>query len=192
MLKTTVWGTEIAFSVGFPAVVALLCFFDKTGNAALCLYAALLHEAAHIAVVALYGFRPKSLCFGAFGMRMELPLLPYAITASVALAGPLCNLVFAGLSALVGWNACVVVHLALGGFNLLPFRPLDGGQALYALSVKYVEERVADRIVTAASVLTAFPLCAVAFWLVFHTGYNGSLLFLCGYLVFLLFFKKKD
>ncbi len=192
MLKTVVCGIEIEFSVGFPAVVALLCMLDHTGSAALCLYAALLHELAHIAVAFWCGFRPKSLCFGAFGMRMDFPFLPYGVTAAVALAGPFCNLLFAAFSAVVGWNACTLVHLALGGFNLLPFRPLDGGQALFSILMKRKGEQAANRTIHVLSVLMSFPLFGFAFWVFIDSGYNGSLLFLCGYLLFLLFFKKKD
>ncbi len=192
MQKSTFRGVEVEFSIGFPAVVALLCFFDKTGNAALCLYAALLHESAHVAVLCLCGFRPRSLCFGAFGMRMELPPLSYKTTALVALSGPLCNLVFAGLSALCGAKNGVLVHAALGGFNLLPLSPLDGGQALFCFLAPKIGECAAQKTLTVTTFLTGIPLFAAAWWTLFETGYNGTLLLLCVYLLFLVFFKKKD
>ena len=192
MLKTTVQNVEISFSIGFPAVVALLCCFDNTGSAALCLYAALLHEAAHIAVSCVCGFLPRSLCFGAFGMRMELPPMPYKTTALVALSGPLCNLMFAGLSALVGAEKGILVHLALGGFNLLPLPPLDGGQTLFCVLAPKIGESAAQRWLTVTALLAGIPLFAAAWWAFFVTGYNATLLLLCGYLLFLVFFKKKD
>ena len=192
MLKTTVCGVEVCFSVGFPAVVALLCFFDKTGSAALCLYAALLHESAHIAVSCAFGFRPRSLVFGAYGMRMELPPLPYGAMVAVALSGPACNLVFAGVSALLGAEKGVLVHLALGGFNLLPLTPLDGGQALFSLLAPKTGEHAAKTAVAVTSALLAIPLFCGAAFVFFSSGYNPSLLVLCGYLLFLVFFKKKD
>lgn len=192
MLKTTVCGVEICFSVGFPAVVALLCFFDKTGSAALCLYAALFHESAHIAATGALGFRPRTLTFGAFGMRMELPPLSYKATALVALAGPCCNLAVAALSAVCGAEKSVLVNTALGGFNLLPLSPLDGGQALFSLLAPRLGEERAARVVNVTGAAAGIPLFAAAWWTFFKTGYNVSLLVLCVYLLFLVFFKKKD
>lgn len=118
--------------------------------------------------------------------------MPYTVTALVALAGPLCNLVFAGLSALVGAKAGVLVHLALGGFNLLPLSPLDGGQALFCVLAPKIGESAARRWLTVTTLLAGIPLFAAAWWVFFKTGYNASLLILCFYLLFLVFFKKKD
>ena len=192
MLKTTVCGVDVCFSIGFPAVVALLCMFDKTGSAALCLYAAFLHEAAHVAATVAGGFRPRTLTFGAFGMRMELPPLPYRTMATVAVAGPACNLLFAALSATMGSDKGVLVHLALGFFNLLPLSPLDGGQALFCWMAPCLGEETAARVVNVTGVATGIPLVFGALWVLFSSGYNLSLLVLCVYLLFLVFFKKKD
>lgn len=192
MLKTRIGDTEVSFSVGFPATVALLCACDKTGSAALCLYAALLHESAHIGMTCACGFRPRALCFGAFGMRLELPPLPYRKMAAVALSGPLCNLLFAGISAACQSKIGLVVHLALGGFNLLPLTPLDGGQALFCLLAPRFGEQAAEKTVTLLTFAAGIPLLAAGVFVLAVTGYNLSLLLLCVYLVFLLFLQKKD
>lgn len=118
--------------------------------------------------------------------------MPYKTTALVALSGPLCNLVFAGLSALVGAEKGILVHLALGGFNLLPLPPLDGGQALFCVLAPKIGESAAQRWLTVTALLAGIPLFAAAWWAFFVTGYNATLLLLCGYLLFLVFFKKKD
>ncbi len=123
---------------------------------------------------------------------MELPPLPYRKMAAVAAAGPLCNLVFAGVSALCGAQTGVTVHLALFFFNALPFRPLDGGQTLFCLLAPRVGERAAEKTVAVLGALCAAPLFCAAVALFFRSGYNVSLLVLCVYLLFLLFFKKKD
>lgn len=181
----------MSVSVGFPAAVAALCYFDKTGSAAMCLYAALLHEAAHIGVLRWCGAVPRSLTFGAFGMRMELPLLSYTAAAAVAAAGPLCNLLFAVLSACGGWRVSLLAHLALGVFNLLPIYPLDGGQVLFCLAANKRGETTAKTLCVLAASAVILPLFAAAWWLFLSTGYNVSLFLLCGYLIFLLFFGKK-
>ena len=191
MLHVTVGKTQVAVSVGFPAVVAALCYFDKTGSAAMCLYAALLHEAAHVVVLHLCGSYARTLTFGAFGMRMELPLLSYTAAATVAAAGPLCNLLFAALSACCGWRVSLLAHVALGLFNALPVYPLDGGQVLFCIAANTRGEHAAKTLCRFTSLAVIVPLFAAAWWLLWSTGYNVSLFLLCGYLVFLLFFGKK-
>jgi Zn-dependent protease len=97
-----------------------------------------------------------------FGAAKPVPFKPWALrygkwgAALVALAGPFTNLVLAlffglwmrlvpaaaGSEFLVN---LVIINLAFGFFNLVPFPPLDGSRLLYALAPISLRE-IMDRI----------------------------------------------
>lgn len=54
-------------------------------------------------------------------------------SVAVLAAGPAANLLLALVGMLVGWRELAVVNIAVGSFNLLPIRPLDGGRILHVL-----------------------------------------------------------
>ena len=75
----------------------------------------------------------------------------------------------------------------LGALQSLPIGPLDGGQALAALLCSKLGPRRAERVSTALSVLTLFPLAALGFWALLRSQYNFTLLAAAGALAFFLF-----
>lgn len=102
------------------------------------LTAAAAHEAGHWAVLRLLGVRTTALRISAFGAELyaSRETMGYGGELAAILAGPAVNLVSGMVLSQLGpqfW-AAAGAHLVLGAFNLLPLRPLDGGNAVFALA----------------------------------------------------------
>jgi len=97
----------------------------------------LIHELAHALVARALGLRVLDITIWPLGgmARMEGLTLHPGREAPVAAAGPLANLILAGLCVLLPGplgDAAVWMNLVLGLGNLIPAFPLDGGRLLRA------------------------------------------------------------
>ena len=125
-------------------------------------------------------------------MRLSVPgTLTCRQHRMLALAGPAVNAAAAILLLALGRTQAAAFHLILGAFNLLPVQPLDGGQALYFALAPRWGDALAVRVLSITSAATVIPLTAAAVWVLWRSGYNASLLLVCGYLILLLTLKKK-
>jgi Zn-dependent protease len=170
-----------------PAVYA----FAGVAGSALLLGSLLLHEAAHAITARRNGTKVQDMTLWAMGgmTRMDRPATAPAAMA-VAVAGPVTSFAIGGcvLAAGVGLNlaagwavpAALMVwlgwaNLLLGGFNLLPAVPLDGGRMLHALlwwrsGDRDRAELAADRCGQAAG-----ALLVAAGWIALLSGVPGGL-----------------
>ena len=161
----------------FTAFLALVTYTPAGRSLAPLFVAALLHETAHLLVLRAFGCRDLSLILLPGGARLEgdaMTGLGYRRAAAAALAGPACNLLLAGCTALLmrvrpvsGGQAFVRVNLTLGGVNLLPLSFLDGGAALLALLSQH-KKGVPPTLRTSDLMLTALLVCLSAGLPVFH------------------------
>lgn len=195
MLSLRLGSVRIRISLLFPAALVILFTLDPGPIAAWCVAAALMHETGHFIAMLAFHSPPRQVDFGVFGMRaFHYPdaSLGHGKQAVIALAGPAVNLgCCLLLVSAAGWTDGALVHLILGGFNLIPVEALDGGQALrHALACRYSEEQ-ADRAVLALSVAILIPLAAAGFFLLMQSGYNFTLLVVSLYLGLLLLLKRK-
>jgi len=110
----------------------------------------LLHELAHSVVAMRFGLRVVDITLWPLGGIARMSEIPESsrVEGWVAIAGPLLNFALAGLALpFVAWSAFsgpasaglaawvwgfFVTNLLLGGFNLLPAFPMDGGRILRA------------------------------------------------------------
>lgn len=173
----TVGGIRIRFSLLFPAMLALLCSNQQGAMTARCLLAAVMHECGHLLMLLLLGSKPREIRFSAFGMCLQLADSPLSQGKHllVSLGGPLVNLLTAGLLWLLHGNAdWMAIHLLLGGFNLLPIYPLDGGQCLPEGRGRTLVSAIFLAILSLLSlVLTVYgniSLSVVCLYLWFHQG----------------------
>jgi len=153
--------------------------------------AAAFHECGHLLLLFALRDVPQTLRFGMFGMRIERRRntgLSYAQELAVYAAGPAANLLLA-LSLLPFCKKlprllrAVRVNLLLGGFNLLPAQPLDGGGVLFsALCLRLAPEKAANvqKKIAACGVI---PLAAIGIWNWSRGAGNYSLLLSLSYIV---------
>ena len=120
---------------GFLLLGAALVLLDGEGVLPWALMAAAVHELGHYAAVQLQGGAVKGLRLTISGGEMTLDRrrpLTYAGELAAILAGPGVSLVLAWAALRLGEEGWLLagLSLCLGGFNLLPVWPLDGGRAL--------------------------------------------------------------
>lgn len=194
MLEWSVWGVQCRLSLCFPAAVIAMLTFDTAGLVLPCLLASFIHECGHFLMMLAVKDKPARIHVGLFGVRVERRSdcrVSYIAAAVVSLGGPLMNILCFFLFWKCGDWQTALVHVTLGGFNLLPVYSLDGGEALYSVLCRWVSEQTAERVGLGLSVITVFPLTVLGVWLFLNADYNFTLLFLCGYLILLLFLKEK-
>lgn len=111
-----------------------------------------LHECAHWIVAKCLGYKTNNVIFMPYGIALDgknIFFVP-AHEVSIALAGPLFNMLLCGLTIIIWWAFPQTVpytkvffesNLFLGLFNLLPLFPLDGGRILLA-SIKNSKRKI--------------------------------------------------
>lgn len=119
----------------FLLMAALAGFLDESGVAPLFFAAAALHEGGHALAVRACGGTITLFRLTALGgvMRYRLPALSILSDLCIAAAGPLAGIGAAWIAAVLGCYRFAGASFLLSMLNLLPVRPLDGGQMAYAL-----------------------------------------------------------
>ncbi|MBR4726352.1 MAG: hypothetical protein IK080_00500 [Clostridia bacterium] len=171
-------GVRVRIGVPFAATVTLMLLLDESGVCALGLLCAALHEAGHLLCLLALGEKPRSLTFSYYGVRLERsPCAAWQGVRELAVyaSGPAVNLLaalgFRLLSLrLPGARLAADVSVLLGLFNLLPCRPLDGGNLLHCLASQRLPPAACDRLSRCVSALTLLPMAACGVWLLAHDG----------------------
>lgn len=194
-------GIQIKIRFLFFAVVCIMLCFDTQKTVGFAVISALLHECGHLAALIAFGDKPREVTLGLFGMqitRRNDTRLSFSEEIKSALAGPIVNLLLAGIAEIgfvlfgvSNFQMLCAINLLLGFFNLMPIMNLDGGRALfYALQIRFAESE-SERLLKIVSVATLAPMMAVGFYVLLITKYNFSLLAVVCYLCVLLFIKSK-
>ncbi len=162
---------RIQIGDSFLILAALVVFLDEEGVGQLFLAAAALHETGHALAVQLC--RGQILCLrltavgGVLRYRLHRPNRVHDLL--IAAAGPLAGLLAAMAAARAGCYTFAGANLLLSLFNLLPIRPLDGGQILYALLGGRPAQVRVETLTCLAAVFTGL-------WSAMHGGGVGLLL----------------
>lgn len=119
---------------GFAALLSASAYFESLRLTGAFLLAAAIHELGHLLALRFMGAVPERLTLSACGAELTVRSgLSFRRELLLCLAGPAANLLTGmGLSALGRWPLLLGASLLLCAFNLLPLRPLDGGNALFA------------------------------------------------------------
>ena len=189
--------THISISISplFFGVLAFGLLYDPNAVGVGCLLASLLHETGHLLMIVWRGGRVKSICIGAFGMRIERELslhLSFWDDVCIASGGPLMNLLWVGVCWLCGWETMCGIHMLLMLLNLLPIEALDGGEILRCILYRFLKRETVRIVLLVCSLAVVFPLGVLGFGVLIQSGYNPTLLIVDIYLILLLIFKRKD
>ncbi|MBC8531542.1 M50 family metallopeptidase [Gehongia tenuis] len=170
-------GVDIYVRPLFFIVLVLLSILGFFHDLVVVFLIILAHEACHALAARALGLTVLSIEILPFGgvARIEGVFEAGPVKEMlVAIAGPLCNLVLAGIAVLIHLyfpmnpetlSSWVNKNLVLAGINLLPALPLDGGRILRSVLSFFMGPQTATRI-------------AIVMGYVF----GGLLLALCGYL----------
>ena len=139
----------------FPGWSGGLYWIVAAGTALVFFASVLAHELSHALVARRFGLRVQGITLFIFGgtTSIDSDSRTPREEALIALAGPVTSLILGAaligvgaaigepqVAALVGWLGWV--NLMLGGFNLIPGFPMDGGRVLRALLWKLRGDRL--------------------------------------------------
>lgn len=169
---------------------------DRTGNTALCILAALLHELAHIIAIKMLNVNaPVKVSLTPLDYRiidLSAEKRPYLEDIFISLMGPFLNIaLFVTFYYGLGYPAFAYANLCIGVFNLLPVHSLDGGKAVLSVLLRYFSVSKAQRILNILSAVFVVPIVLLGFYVLYTTGYNFSLILIGAYLVTLIIFGKE-
>lgn len=189
--------TVLRINMSFAAAVTLMLILDESGYCALSLFCCIVHELGHIACLAILGEKPLLLELSFYGIRLERKNSACKSTDDIAvyIAGPCANLVLSAVFLAVGrgefCKAAAAISAAIGFFNLLPCRPLDGGNILYAVLCRRMTLDAAEKISFLVSSVIVLPLFASGVVLAVKSG-NFTLAAVSLYIAAITFLHKKE
>ena len=151
-------------NLSFAAALLTACLYYRGGAMLLpiVILPVMTHELGHVLALRLLGLKITGFTLDARG-----PCIRYDGTCTptghilAALAGPLGGALYAlaGLTEIDWLQQSAGLSLLLTAFNLLPLRPLDGGQVFYQLCLLTLGERRGERLCrTVGDVLLALLL----------------------------------
>lgn len=119
-----------------PLLIPLLFLFWQYGDfrffMCLLLFVSI-HELSHCGAALLFQAKIKEIWITPIGERAVIHHfdgLPYWQRQAVLMAGPICSFVLCGICYFVKQFDFSTMNVIIGGFNILPFLPLDGGKFL--------------------------------------------------------------
>lgn len=143
------------------------------------------HELGHAYAAKKYGIVTRDIIISPVGGITRLEHIPKPVDEiKVALAGPIANLLLAGLILIIlllikhpfsvptdsypeslkeFLRIAFWLNLILFGFNLLPAFPMDGGRILRALLRTKMETKQATKIASRVGIIMAFTIIGLAF-----------------------------
>lgn len=189
--------TEVKINVSFAAAVTCTLILDNSGVCAVALFCCLVHETAHIICMLAFGEKPSLVELSFYGIKLERkPMSSRRSDIPVYAAGPAANLLMsAALSVVSRENEDIknaaVISLVIGLFNLLPCRPLDGGNILFEFLCRMTTEEKAEKICDGAVYAILVPMSLFGFAAALEFG-NVTLGGAALYLATVSFLDKKE
>lgn len=178
MFVIKVGKMPIKISFWFVATLTLLLLIDKGGYGIVSIVTILLHELAHLFMFFVIGCFPKEISFEITGIKIIKPIskLGYLDEFLVQSAGIIANLwVFIMLLPWVlenggqinTFNVFCFMNLAVGLFNALPIKMLDGGKLWFITLLKIVGVQKSTVICNWLSACATALVVAFSVWVMF-------------------------
>ncbi len=165
-MKLDFGKTSIKINVSFAVAVTLTLIIDESGVGAIALLCCIIHEAGHIICLLILGEKPKKIEFSFYGIKLERYPMSGQNTAgelAVYISGPGANFIFSAILFLLSnifysLREAAIISLCIGVFNLIPCKPLDGGNILYTVLCRNTKQKNADIVCLAVSIAVVVPL----------------------------------
>lgn len=198
-MKLNFGETSLKINVSFAATVTLTLILDESGICAVALLCCIIHEAGHIICLLALGEKPKKIELSFYGIkleRMQLPRIKSIDEIAVYASGPAANFVLSAFlyiaaDMLPNLKTAAVISLCVGFFNLIPCRPLDGGNVLFAILCCITKEEKAERICRITVICLMIPMTAAGIVLAAKNS-NFTLIAVAVYLAVSAFIDKKE
>ena len=196
-MKFKIARTRFEVSYALLCLVAVCIILGVFKSFVWCAAAVVVHECGHLAAMVYCGYFPKRIKIALFSIDIidgERQSRSVRKNLLIIVFGPFFNFIcflvcfllyLRGISVVLPFAAA---NASVGLFNLLPVMSLDGGQLVYLLLLRRLDQEKAEKAVDALTFAFIFPLAAMGFWLILKSK-NVSLLFVSVYLVFSLLFK---
>lgn len=190
--------TVLRINISFAAVVTFMLILDESGFCALSLFCCIIHEAGHIICLALLGEKPALLELSFYGIKLERKRDWGFGTEDIIvfLSGPAANFVLSAVLLFFSKGKGTASQVAamsatVGAFNLIPCCPLDGGNIVYAVLCRNMNEKNAAKISLMISAAVIFPMVFAGLAFTVRFG-NFTLLVAAFYLAAMAFLNKKE
>lgn len=198
-MKLNIGETKFSIDFSFALCVTLMLIVDESGLGALALFCCIFHEAAHIVCLWLLGEAPASVKLSFYGIKLErMPNANLGRPSEILVyfCGPAANIILSAFLFLFSFineslKTAAVTSLMTGMFNLIPCRPLDGGNILCCFLEFFFEEEKAERMALIVSFAVILPMTAFSVFLVIVTG-NPTLALVTAYLLFVSVLNKNE
>ncbi len=191
-MKLKIFSTDVTISYMLICLFAVSIITGVAQGFIFCFLSVIIHEIGHLIPMCKFGYYPEKIRISLFEISICDNCRQKRSNKQnflIILFGPIANLIcfiLFFLLYLLGNNIFMVfafTNLSACLFNLLPVMSLDGGQLMYLLLCKHLNDRASERIVDVTTFIILFPLSAIGFLILFNSKYNFSLLFVCIYLV---------
>lgn len=182
------------------AALTVVLTADTTGMCLCCVLAAICHELAHIAAMALQHTEVKRIKVSLFEIDIKdvnKGKRSFIGELIVILSGPIVNIILFVIFSLL-FNICNIdlflkfarANLVLGIFNILPVVSLDGGNALTLCLQRNLQLERTDNIMKIISLFIVVPMGIIGFLILFASPYNFTLLFTSFYLMCIILVRN--
>lgn len=192
----------------FPNLTILQYWIMGAAGAIILFISVFLHELMHSIVALRYGMKVRQIILFIFGGVSEIPeeTKDFKKEFKIALAGPAASFVIAGALAISWWLVSqispsgqqslatkqviegillygAIINTMLGGFNLIPAFPLDGGRILRAGLVAWRKDYdSATRIAARVGIAISYGFMAMGFLIMISGSFvSGIWILLIGW-----------
>jgi stage IV sporulation protein FB len=198
MQVARIFGVRILLDKYFLLLLLLYGFFGLLPQVLVVFTVVFIHELAHVLVAYSYGYHVREiqlLPFGGVAKIEDLDLVPLdpLVEINIALAGPLQNILLAGLGFILKilaiWqiplaNFFIYCNLGMAMINLLPVLPLDGGRVCRAYLVRLLGYQSAmEKMVLSSRIIGGVLLILGLIGLLFQ-WFNITFFFIALFILF--------
>ena len=193
--------TKVYISIFALALICILSFSYDAVYLYIAILSAFLHELGHLIFMKHYGVEISKISIYPFGVNIctNPKALGYSQEAIISLSGTVTSLILFLVSSLLLriHTSPLLFAFSVSNFifftvNILPVKGLDGGNALLSLLLCKYDFTKAYGIYSVISTIAFAFLCLIAFYLIYVTRYNLSLLFICTYLFISEYIRQKS